>query len=136
MSDIQAHANAFLGLLVGAPDFPVFDGSLPQVTPAPPYVLVYFASNRPSDAGGNTLKGTSDVFALRATVHCVGGNQTAARGVAAWVESCVLDKRPAVAGRNPGLIKQDDSRDPDKDETTGPVVMDAVQLYRWSTQPA
>jgi len=134
VSDIQAHADAFLGLLTGGPSFPVYDGSVPNGA-VPPYALVYFASTRPADAAGNTLEGTSDVFTLRATAHCVGGNQTAARAVAAWVESCVLDKRPTVTGRNPGLIRQDDSRDPDKDETTGTVVMDAVQLYRWSTQP-
>lgn len=138
MSDIQAHADAFLGLLaadVGPPALVVHDGKVPSGA-TPPYVLVYFAAGRPVDDQGNSLRGTSDVFELRATCHCVGGNQIASRGVAARVEAAVLDKRPSAIGRNPGLIRQEDSRDPDRDESTGTLVMDAVQVYRWRTQPA
>lgn len=133
----QALADAGLGLLradVGPPALVVFDGVVPDPTPAPPYVLVYFTVDRPADDGGNTVDGRTRVFNARWICHCVGANAMAARAVAQRVRTQLLDVRPAVTGFAPasvGLIRMDgEPPPPQRDESTGVLVMDAVETYR------
>lgn len=139
MSAIQDHADAILNLLRGvttpAPALVVYDGAVPDGATTP-YVLVYLTSNRPPAGQGNGLDGTSKELTVRAICHCVGGDQVAARAVAARVEGALLDVRPVVPGRSCGLIRQESALDPVRDEGTGPLVMDMVSIYRLTTQPA
>ena len=55
----------------------------------------------------------------------------AARGVAERVRTALLDVRPVVSGLSCGLIRMDgDPQPPRRDETTGALVMDAIETYR------
>jgi hypothetical protein len=129
----QALANVGLALLradLGPPALIVFDGKVPDPTPAPPYVLVYTTVEWPDGAPGDSLDGLSGSPVARWTCHCVGGNEIAARAVAQRVRTQLLNQRPTIAGLNLGLIKQEQAAPPTRDETTGSLVMDAVCVYR------
>lgn len=132
----QAIANAALNLLTAAlnlvaPPIPVYDGKVPDGA-APPYVLVYTTVDRPDADPGNAADGRSRVFVARWICHCVGGGSTAvaARAVAQQVRTALLDVRPSIAGLNPGLIRLEQSQPPTRDEQTGSLVLDAVEVYR------
>lgn len=125
----QALANVGLDLLRADAQLTVFAGSVSSPTPAPPYVVVYFTVGRPSDDPDNSADGLSRVWVARWICHCVGGNDTAARAVAQRVRTALLDVRPTVAGLSCGLIRWEESQDPQRDETTGSLVMDAVEIY-------
>lgn len=123
-------------LAVGKPSsIGLFSGFVPQRT-EPPYILVYFAFERFPDAPGNNLDGNARAMTMRAIVHCVGGNQDAAEAVADHVEGAVLNKTLEVNGWSTGKVRQDSALNPVRDESTGPVVMDAVQTYRVASHPA
>lgn len=126
----EDHAQAALALLDADPALTVFDGKVPDGT-IPPYVLVYTEVSRPSGDGGvaNTLTGTSATFLVRWTCHCVGETAAAARAVAMRVRVALLDQRPVINGRNCGPIRQDEVLAPNRDETTGRLVMDAISIY-------
>lgn len=135
---IQAHANAVLALL-DADDAPpalvVLDGAVPDNV-SPPYVLVYFGDSSPEGADGHSLTGTSDRFVMRIVAHCVGGNQIAARAVAQRVRAALLDVTPTVAGRQCFPIRHEDGQPTQRDESTGVLVMDKVDVYRLESLPA
>ena len=131
----QAISNVGLALLqadLGPPPLVVFDGVVPNGTPVNAgYVLVYTTVSRPPDDPDSALNGRSGVWVARWICHCVGGNATAARAVAQRVRTALLDVRPTVAGLACGLIRMEgDSQPPRRDETTGALVMDAVETYR------
>lgn len=129
----QALADVGLNLLradLGPPALVVFDGAVPDPTPAPPYVLVYFYVDRPSEHPDNSGDGRSRVFVARWICHCVGANAMAARAVAQRVRTQLLDQRVTVPGLASGLIRHDESVPPTRDETTGVLVMDAVEVFR------
>lgn len=134
MSLIQDHANAWLGLLEPEPNLTVLDGAVPTGAYAP-YALLYIMATRLPTAAGNALDGVSREYDTRAIIHCVGADQVAARAVAAKVESRLLDVRPVITGRTCGLIRLESALDPVRDETTGPVVMDMVTTYRFTSLP-
>lgn len=133
----QAVAKAGLDLLradVGPPALQVFDGKVPANT-APPYVQVYFYLDRPIDDPGNAQDGRSRVWVGRWICHCVGGGDdaVAARMVAQRVRTALLDVRPTVAGftaGGTGQFRMDSAQPPQRDETTGVLVMDTVSTYR------
>lgn len=127
----QALANAGLALLAADTSLVVFDGAVPNPTPAPPYVVVYCTVNRPSEDPDNAGDGRSRVWSAAWIVHCVGGNAVAARAVAQRVRTALLDVSPAIPGLSCNRIRMDpDSPPPQRDESTGSVVMDAVSTYR------
>lgn len=127
----QALANAGLALLQADTSLTVYDGQVPNPTPAPPYCVVYTTVNRPSDDPDNAADGLSRVWSAAWIVHAVGGNAIAARAVQQRVRTALLDVRPVIAGLSCGRIRMDpDSPPPQRDETTGVVVMDAVSTYR------
>lgn len=127
----QALANAGLALLTADVSLVVFDGTVPNPTPSPPYCVVYTTVNRPSEDLDNSGDGRSRVWSAAWIVHAVGGNAAAARAVAQRVRTALLDVTPVIAGLSCGRIRMDpDSPPPEKDETTGAVVMDAVSTYR------
>lgn len=130
----QAITNVALTLLaadVGPPALVVFDGVVPAGTSVNAgYILVYSYLGRPSDDPDNPLNGLTKVWNQRWILHCVGGTASAARAVAQRARTALLDVRPVVAGLACGLIRLEDAQPPQRDESTGAVVMDAVQTYR------
>ncbi len=127
----QALANAGLALLTADTSLVVFDGVVPNPTPPPPFCVVYTSVNRPSEDPDNSADGLSRVWSAAWIVHCVGGDATAARAVAQRVRTALLDVRPVISGLSCNRIRMDpDSPPPQRDETTGVVVMDAVSTYR------
>jgi hypothetical protein len=144
---VEAHARAVLDLLDADNDDPplvVFDGSVPK-DPAtgkskpPPYVLVYFTVATPSGempADSTSLDMDSDRVVLRAYCHNVGANATAARIVAGRTRAALLGVTPSVAGRECWPIRQDEGLPADRDESTGVLVMDQVDVYRLESVPA
>lgn len=125
----QLIANSALALLQADAALTVYDGFVPNGS-VPPYVLVYTSLGRPSEDFDNSIDGRSRVFTARWYCHCVGGNATAARAVAQRVRTALLDVRPVVAGLQCGLIREmPDPPAPIRDEMTGVLVMDAVEIY-------
>lgn len=137
----QAHAAAVLTLLDaenGPPPLVFFDGFVPAST-LPPYVVVYFDFDHlePSlDLQTSGLTATSDRTDCHITCHAVGANSTAARAVAGRVRAALLDVSPAVTGRQSWPIRHVDNQPVQRDESTGVLVMDQVDVYRLSTVPA
>ena len=141
---IQLHAQAVLNLL-DADNVPlalvVYDGVVPPgVDPkTSPYVLVYFATVTPgaTDAPDKVgLTGNSDVVQVDAYCHSVGGSGAAARIVATRVRAALLNVRPTITGRVCFPIRHVDNQPPRRDEDTGSLVVDAVDVYRLTTVPA
>lgn len=130
----QAIANVALALLDadnGPPALAVFDGLVPAGTPVNSgYVLVYSYLSRPSEDPDNNLDGRTRVWDQRWILHCVGGTAAAARAVAQRARTALLDVRPTVPGLACGLIRLEDAAPPQRDETTGAPLMDAVETYR------
>lgn len=132
MTDLidQAISSVALTLLAADPNLTVLDGAVPNGT-ARPYVLVYTTLSRPSDDLDNAADGRTRVWVARWICHCVGDNAAAARGVAQRVRTQLLDVQPTVAGLSCGLIRMEaDEQPPQRDESTGVLVMDAVVTYR------
>lgn len=141
MADLldKLHMDAGLGLLRADGALTVYpdaEGNTPPATArAQQYVRVYTSIERPPDSPNNTLDGTSGTWTVRWYCHCVGPNEYAATAVAMRVRAALLDKRPTVTARSCGLIRQEAGNPPTRDETTGTPVMDAVVVYRLTTQP-
>lgn len=131
----QAITNAGLNLLradLGPPALVVYDGKVPNGA-TPPYVVVYAILSRPSEDPDNALDGRTRVWVARWICHCVGGGEdaVAARAVQQRVRTALLDVRPSVAGLTCGPIRTEgDEQPPQRDESTGALVMDAVVTYR------
>jgi len=135
---IDAHAQAVLSLLGSVDDDPplvVHDGRVPTGA-APPYVLVYFVSYDPLRADSQPLTTRSERHRLDIYAHCVATTAQAARMVADRVRGALLDVVPVVPGRTCWPIRHEESRPPERDETTGVLVMDAVCVYRLESVPA
>jgi hypothetical protein len=130
----EQHAQvAFAALALNTNLTQVFDGKVPDPTPTPPYVLIYTRVAWPRDGIGTALSGTQVTITTTYTCHCVGLNAAAARAVQMQVRSSLLNLRPVIDGRNCSPIKQDESLDPDRDESTGQFVMDAVSTYSFTS---
>lgn len=136
----QAHANAILNLLDadnGPPPLVFYDGFVPAGSAAP-YVVCYFAFDAPEpsqDTQSSTLTMVTNRVDCFVYCHCVGANGIASRAVAARVRSALLDIEPAVSGRSAFPIRLIQSQPAQRDETTGVLVIDTVDLYRLSTVP-
>lgn len=138
MSNVEAdHAEAGLALLQANAALTVYDGALPadKTDLNPPWVLVYTTVEWPEADPNNGLDGRSGTCTARWYCHCVGSNAAAARAVTHQVRSSLLDVRPTVTGRVCGLIRQESAVPPQRDESLGRVVMDAVVVYRLETRP-
>lgn len=138
---IQDHANAFLALLQAVPGMTTYDGAVPRAPTVPPerYALVYFSIENPDGvAAPDKTSLTFDAVAInaRAYVHCVGGNAMSARAVSGLVRDAVLNVTPSVAGRSCFPIRWLEGQPPQRDESSGPLVMDLVDVYGWTSVPA
>jgi hypothetical protein len=124
-------AVTYLSADVGPPPLVVFDGVVPAGTAVNAgYVLVYSHLARPSDDPDNSINGRSGVWVCRWIVHNVGGTASAARALGQRSRTALLDVRPTIAGLACGPIRLEDSQPPQRDETTGSLVMDLIQTYR------
>lgn len=131
----QALANVGLDLLRADTDLKVHDGKVPDTVPnasRPPYVLVYTLIDRPDEDEDRAMDGRSSVWVVRWICHCVGSgaDASAARAVAQRVRTQLLDVQPTVPGLACGRIRSEASLPPDRDESTGRLVMDAVLTFR------
>jgi hypothetical protein len=127
----QALANAGLALLQTDTSLVTFDGAVSSPTPSPPYCVVYTTISRPSDDLDSAANGRSGVWIVRWIVHSVGANALSSRAVAQRVRTQLLDVRPVIAGLACGVIRMEgDAQPPQRDETTGALVMDSVTTYR------
>lgn len=125
----QALTAVALILLDADPFLTVFDGFVPNGT-EPPYVVVYTTIGRPAEDPDNSIDGRSRVFTARWYCHCIGSNAMAARAVAQRVRTALLDVRPVVLGLQCGLIREiPDPPPPTRDEMTGTLVMNALEIY-------
>lgn len=141
---VQDLADAFFTLLRSAPGSPslaVYDGAVPD-GPEPAYALVYFYIETPDGLQAPdavNITGDSEVIDAWAYVHCVGAEPQAARaarGVAGRVRSAVLNKTLTVAGRSCFPIRWREGQPPARNEETGEVVFDQVDVYSFRSLPA
>jgi hypothetical protein len=134
----REHYDAVMSLLradVGPPALKVYpdaEGFVPT-NPTPPYVRVFFYIERPADDPGNSLKGASTTWTCRWLVHCVGANEYATIATAMRVNRALQDVRPTITGRTCWPIRQDGSNPPQRDESTGVLVVDRLDTYRLKT---
>ena len=133
----EQHAQVGLAALVANPSLTssrVFDGRVPDGTdPALGYVLLYTSVAWPRDGIGTALTEQQVTITATFTCHCVGLNAQAARAVGMEVRSSLLNLKPSISGRSCSPIKQDESLPPDRDESTGRLVMDQVQVYSFTS---
>lgn len=135
---VQAHADAFLGLLRADAALTVYDGAVPK-TPAAHYVLVYPTFWTPDGEMAPDkvdLTFDSDVIDMRGYCHCVGPNGVSSRAVAQRVRAALLNVRPAVSGRECFPIRWKDGQPAQRDEQTGVLVVDQVDVYGFVSVPA
>ncbi len=127
----QALANLGLDLLRADTSLTVYDGKVPTGA-VPPYCLVYTTVERPSEDEDNAFDNRSRVWVVRWYCHCVGSGDdaSAARAVAQRVRTQLLDVRPTLSGFALSMIRQEVNNPPDRDESTGKLMMDAVSVYR------
>ena len=129
----ELHAQVFLAALASNTNLTDFDGKVPDPTPDPPWVLTYVTVSWPRDGIGTALTAQQVTVTATATCHCVGLNAAAARAVGMQVRSSLLNLKPVIAGRICSPVKQDDSQPPDRDESTGRLVMDQVQVFSFTS---
>lgn len=132
---IDEHAAAVLAILNAAVTSPrkVFDGFVPTGTDprVTPYVVIYFDSSDPEF----DFRGQPQTFELTATCHSVGGNAQATRQVADMVRSALLGVRPTISGRDCYPIRRDPGAPPQRDESTGTLTMDGLDVFILRSEP-
>lgn len=133
---VDSHAQAYRTLLTAA-GLTVHDGKVPDAAPLPYVVLHTVVAHPPADQSpdSSNLDFASNGVWARCYLHSVGGNAQAAREVANRVSVALLDVTPTVAGRSCGPIRWEDGQPPQRDETTGVLVMDLVDVYRFLSVP-
>lgn len=134
---IQDHANALLALLAADAQLTVYDGAVPD-SPAAQYALVYFYVETPDGLTAPDkvpLTFNSDVITAHVYVHCVGGNAVAARAISGRVRSLLQNVTLTIASRSCFPIRWVEGSPPQRDESTGPLVMDLVDVYGWTSVP-
>lgn len=121
-----------LTLLAGLPvQIPNYVDAVPNNT-LPPYVRTYLTVSYPS---AEDLTNKSNRAVLRIICHCVGASSAAADVVAGAVRTVLLDVAPTVTGRACFPIRNESSANARPDETTGTLVMDAIEIYRLESVP-
>lgn len=132
---VDPHRVAVLNLLRAPGALPspivVYDDAVPNGT-LPPYIRVFMTVSYPDTTD---LTNRSNRAMLRILCHCVGETSTAADVVAGVVRGVLLDAVPTVSGRACFPIRNESGTDARPDETTGILVMDAVEVYRLESVP-
>lgn len=130
------HSDAVLTLArsSGPTALTVLDGVVAS-TQTRPYVLAYFSDEDPIEADSTGLDMAANRFVLRGYFHCVGDNAAATRALADKLRGNILGVTPTVAGRACFPIRREESQPPQRDESTGTLVMDRVDVYRLESVP-
>lgn len=137
----QAHAAAVMDQLqidVGGPPLVVHDGHVPNLQDLP-YVVVHFTALTPAGEMAPdkvSLTFDSDVVELRIYTHSVGENARAARAVATRVRTQLLNVTVGIEGRSCFPIRHWESQPPVRDETTGFLIFDQVDVWSMTSLPA
>lgn len=140
----QALVNAGVALLTNDLSLTVYPGGVSDPIPPapplpPPYVVVRGFVEWPAGAGGDALDGVSGSPTVRWICVCVGGGpdatraqaQTACLAVAQRVRTDLLNQRPAIAGLDLGMIRQEPGAGTlTLDESTGVPIAELVVVYR------
>lgn len=140
MADLsdQTHVDALLNLLradAGLTTYPDAEGFVPDARPDH-YVRVYAAIERLPDAVQNNLNGLALAWTTYTYCHCVGPNEYSAGAVAMRVRAALLNVRPAIAGRNCGIVRQAAAPPPTRrEEQAGVPVFDKIDVYRFTSTP-
>jgi len=129
----ELHARTALDILEADGLIPVYEGGVPDGATRP-YVLVYPTVAWPNGRLGDSLDGKTRTCETRWFVHCAGETDQSARSVAGRVRQLLLNVRPTITGRSCGLIKQEASPPPVRDETTGVLVLDIAAVYLLVTE--
>lgn len=129
---IREHAEAVEALLDADPHLRVFAKKVPDLTD-PPYVRMFVSLDQELAEG---LCGTSDTAYLRVTTHSVGQDDTGAWIVAGRVRARLLDVAPVVAGWSTSRIDHEAGVTPTRDDSTGREVIDAVDVWTFTSTPA
>jgi hypothetical protein len=130
----QAFAAAGLDLLRAVDGLTVYDGAVPadvlKVRPVRPYVLVdcdvapvAYSPDNPIDRVATTM------WKVSWYCRCVGADAEAARAVTQMVRTALNDVRPSIEGVSCDQITLADWSPPDRDESTGQLVMSALRVY-------
>lgn len=129
----RVHAAPFLVALKGqgSPAMKVSDGSVDPKT-LPPYVIVYFSATTPE---ATSLEDAYDRVEATAIVHYVGSNAEACRLLADRGWDALIGRVPEIAGRMCGPIRLVDSQPPRRDESTGVLIVDQVDVYQYVSVP-
>lgn len=136
----QLHAAALLDRLAfaaGSLALVVLDGHVPDGQ-LPSYALVYLQFRRLTATEAPALTALtldSTAYQVDAYIHSVGDNARASRAVANRVELQLLNWRPVIAGRSCTPLRQIESVPANRDEATGPLVVDSVDVYRFTSVP-
>lgn len=115
----------------GSPALRVFDGSVDPKT-VPPYVVAYVATTTPEST---TFEDVFDRVECTSIVHSVGGTSESARVIADRVWTALLGQTPTVTGRTCSRIRLIDSQPPRRDESTGLLIVDQVDVYQYVSLP-
>lgn len=129
---IRQHGVAVSALLEADPSLTVFAKRVPNLT-NPPYVRLYVSIDQETYEG---LCGTTDTARVRLTTHSVGPNDDGAWIVQDRVRARLLDVAPTVAGWLCSRIRHDTGVPPDRDESTGREVIDAIDVWTYTATPA
>lgn len=138
MTDLldEQHAQVAFGLLAANTNIAhVFDSSVADPTPDPNegWVLIYTSVAWTRDGIGTGLDAVQDTITTTWNVHCASSKPDAARVLGMQVRDSLIGKRPVIAGRNCGLIKQDDVQPPGRDDSLGITVYDAIANYSFQS---
>jgi hypothetical protein len=134
---IQAHADAFLARLRADSQLVTLDGATDKSS-APPYVLVYLTFWTPDGEIAPDkvpLTFDTDVLEVRGYCHSVGANAMASRAVAQRVRAALLNQRLTIPGRDCFPIRWKDGNPAQRDESTGVLVIDQVDVYGFTSVP-
>lgn len=140
----QLHAAAILTQLTAAPGVPamvVHDGKVPDAPDpgaVPPYAVVRFTFRKltaTESPGTTALDFDSATYRVDATVHSVGRDSRATRGVAMRAETQLLNWTPTVANRSCTPMRQIESVTLEPNEAMGVPVEQQTDIYRFVSQP-
>lgn len=128
------HVVALLALLNATTIPAVYDEEVPPPeTAEEAYVRPYFHFLATET---DVLTWDSGDAEVRMYAHCVAATAMGARIIASLVRDAVLDVVPTIAGRTCWPIRHEQSVPPTRDETTGRMVMDQVDVYVLRSTPA
>lgn len=139
MSLERDFADAGLNLLRADTDLTVYPdehGFVPP-TPAAPYVRAYTSVGWPKEGDANAIDGLSVTATARWYVNCVGETEPACQELAGRVRTQMLNQRPAVTGRNNGLIyfESDSGEQPQRSELGGTPLYVLTVVYAMLSAP-